>query len=1149
MAIYLSNQTGDWNTASTWLTAAAPPFTSAVLAGTPPQSNGGDKIIIRGGHTVTYNVSGVFGDDSTNPTLPSAVSTYNNTVSSYSFILSGGSLKASRLSSTSLTVRGTIYIGANSNFDWGTTSDPIPVNVDAYVYLNYSTSPATSKHGLIHYEYSSTSPYAFGNCSFTAVGSYRNKNTFLTTSAAALTSIITVDNVSGWKEGDVICLESDTLDPSRDHLTNIIGITGNNVGIQTGLNFARVSGISVGNFSSNVTFAAWSSAYPTGMVLRSTPGGTYQFDNVAFHDVLNVGPLGGATAGQHLGGISLVHSEYRKDLVFNNISSLGRSALLSYAAFQVIGASTNKITFNNCNARFNTSGTISHSSRYLTGALNEYNNYIFYRTYTNTWSNIVSNVTWNNCKFNGVGPFFGGTAVNSTFNNCIIKSYLNNNINISGLINPSVVSLVTFNNCVLSGINNFKVFAPQNAMDGTLLIKDCTFTNGLSVNGDILKTEVTTQTGRCLIYDYKIKDFRAFNSYYYYNNDYVERKNGITSIKFRNQFTSRECPVYFNIPAIEGVEQRLIFNLKYDTAFFNGLSSGTVPTINFYGTQINDTLSAVSAANTWTKFDYSFTPKSTENILMTLTMNSGLTGFVWLDGMQLDPFINDTRHYGFVFDKFPYRTINTLNTLTENQVSALDVVNNLDFLYDAASYWSTINPGLSSYTDLFFTNGTVLDFGNKNFIINNSGTGFLYTSATNTITLNAPSLSAGTNFNTLKTTGTITLSTDIISDIDIDASIIQNTPTNLNGVYMLNNARTFTYNTNSPIEVEYTDCNIYGLKNDGTAIVTVKKIGSTSITEYSGDDLEIKTYLPTLINLTLGTPDKGYIALYDNSSIRRYYQNTDGTIVLPASATGTWSYKVARYGYELFSGSFGVNPNVGGIIDINPSYVPDNFITQTSASVVSAYSDLDSTAKIHDYISYIRTTSQGIDYGPLHSQSFGTLTFNAGLTLNATASSVFDYTGGVITLKSSAIIDNLNYFIDGNFSQSNGNTISNGIKIRANNLDSEFYFANINSLTFYPTLSDRDNNTNPGLTIGSGTSIYRFLYGGPSISGVTFSNNLYIRATIGAITLLNTTPLAQGSTSLDFGDTGNIQVILNNQKIINQGVQKASKLIPHSTNI
>jgi hypothetical protein len=334
-----------------------------------------------------------------------------------------------------------------------------------------------------------------------------------------------------------------------------------------------------------------------------------------------------------------------------------------------------------------------------------------------------------------------------------------------------------------------------------------------------------------------------------------------------------------------------------------------------------------------------------------------------------------------------------------------------------------------------------------------------------------------------------------------------------------------------------------GVRNDGTAIVTIKRSNST-VTE---SDAEIVTYAPTLINLTL---QGGYIGLYDSTGARQYYQNTDGTLVLPANATGTWSYTIARYGYQLISGSFAVNSAVGGTIDIAPNYTPDTFITQTSVSIVSAYTDLTSVDRIHDYLSYYLTTSTGIDYGILDSEAFGSLSFYGNLVVSGSASEVANYNPSTNTLKlksttlngSSTTFDVLSAFV-----QDGGNTIGDSIKIRATNLDSEIYFTSINSATVYPSLSDRDNNTNIGFTLTVPT-IYRFKYGSV-VNGVTLSNTLYTRLAVDGTTLLFATPIVAGTNTLDLGTAGTLQAIINNQKIINTGVQKASKLIPHGTNI
>jgi hypothetical protein len=105
----------------------------------------------------------------------------------------------------------------------------------------------------------------------------------------------------------------------------------------------------------------------------------------------------------------------------------------------------------------------------------------------------------------------------------------------------------------------------------------------------------------------------------------------------------------------------------------------------------------------------------------------------------------------------------------------------------------------------------------------------------------------------------------------------------------------------------------------------------------------------------------------------------------------------------------------------------------------------------------------------------------------------------------------------------------------------------VTTLTLYPSPEDRDYNTNRG-EILTGT-IYRFLYGSTTPLGVLLQNFLYNRVNVSGTTLLNDTAIVTGINVLQFETTGTLQQIINNQKTINIGIQKASKLIPHTTNI
>jgi hypothetical protein len=112
-------------------------------------------------------------------------------------------------------------------------------------------------------------------------------------------------------------------------------------------------------------------------------------------------------------------------------------------------------------------------------------------------------------------------------------------------------------------------------------------------------------------------------------------------------------------------------------------------------------------------------------------------------------------------------------------------------------------------------------------------------------------------------------------------------------------------------------------------------------------------------------------------------------------------------------------------------------------------------------------------------------------------------------------------------------------------LDSELIFTGADSITFYQTENDRDRLQNPGPVTYGGS--LRFKYG-QTYSGVTLSGDRYARVVVGGIVLSNTVSIIKGHNVIDFGTAGQLQVLLINQGTINRGIQKASILVPHTTN-
>lgn len=1124
MAVFISNQSGLWSSASTWLTAASGTLSPTAPAGNAPQSGGGDKFIIRGGHIVEYDVSGEFGDGGNVYTTSLTVLTGN------AIILSGGELKCSRTTNNALTANGTLVVAPSGYFNWGTSTDPITA-----INSTITLGKALTGRGCI-YLYTANSATVPVNNKFYVYGKEKTTNTYLTVSGLSGSSVITVNDTNGWNVGDRLVIETESVAniSTRTLVTSITSISGNNVGISPTLNESKSTFKKVGNFTKNITFNSLSAGASTsssgifGSILNTKS--EFQMYNASLNEIGQSQWTNTGATQNTFGAISLDVRFYNNDPI--NIKNISYYSTNSPSFLYHTGAYPEFLNVDNIAASQSTGGN-TYLFNLNTLCNTKIDNLVAYRA---GYLCILNTAFPNKSNFNNIyGNFVGGIFGITT--NGLVCSINNSTLrSASRVLFYDGIQNLSFNNCNIQYATTLGIASPNNNAAGIINFKNC---NIIQPSGPISRDPTGPNSTTKTNYDSEINvlslsgnvlDNRRFNYYYYSQSDLTNRKNGINSWRFKPEYPNVLLKSIDEIPATAGETQKIKGNIQFDTNY--GVSYP--PSISFVGAGVNQTFTCGPTANIWQTFELDLNPTETGDITITLSgQSSSTSGYIWLDGLNIDPFVKQVRWYGYEFDSNVYRTINTLNTLSENQVSALNSVSNLDELYDSAMYWSVTNPGLTSYIDLVTNNGTLLDFGNRNIILNNTGTVFDYNSASNTIILNSPILSAGTNFNTIKTTGTVTLSTGVIQNLDINSNIVQTVPTNLTGIYMLSASNTLTYNTNTPIEVEYTNCTMVGVKNDGNAIVTIKRTNSTVVES----DAEITTYSPTLVNLNL---QGGYISIYDNLSTRQYYTNTDSTLVLGSSATGTWSYRIARYGFNYLLGSFTVDPNVGETVNIAPNYVTDPFVVAPLSSVQN-YTDLNSTEKIHDYMSFFMTTSTGIEYGDLVDYSIGVLQFKYPLTLDGTATSLVTFSAGIITLKSSSLNESFTLLIDGDFNQLNGNTISDGIKIRSNNLDSEFLFRNINSITFYPTETDRDNNTNAGLTTTA--TIYRFKY------GVVYSNYVYNRITADGIVFLKTTAITTGENIIDLGTTASIQTILGNQKIMNTGIQKASILVPHTTNI
>lgn len=809
MATFISNQSGLWSAASTWLTAAAGTLTPTAPAGSAPQSGGGDKFIIRGGHVVTYDVVGIWGDETSTYITGNTLTTMGST---NAIVLSAGTLKASRTTNTELTARGNITIGVSGSFDWGTTSDPLTTNANITLHYMPQLSALSASQGA-------AGLYLMGGGnadnqpvynSISINGKPKLRNTALSVSAANGSSTITVVSATGWEVGDRLCIATDLI-VNRGSTTigvlsstTIQSMTGNSITISPALNTSRSAGTCVSNFTSNVNIKTFNPLYGSyGLYLFPNSVATIDINNVYIGSGVGAGitaPVGwmtysytgsraaAAQTGTPIGNIS-INSTYcqtspfkLKGVVFDNLLTHTQ-----HYGLYVTGKFSETITWEDC-ACFvtNSNGFFAQTNTQATTYFKNCN------CYNSTYGcllggSVPNSVTLDNCNYDAsvsIANALNGLNLN------VINSKLRSSGYLTGL---DAIQKGTIKNSNIYHTSSTGAILQNNVnASGSLIFSNCNFFNGTVALSAVTKTATgmiskTSQTAEFGLYQVNgnLFDYRRLNYYHYSQTDLVNRKRGITSYRIKPEIANTQFYNYFVTPGVIDTPQRIKGSLRFDANY----GTSFPPSISFTGAGVDTTFTCGPTANVWQDFDVILAPTTTDDITIKITcQSSNINGYVWLDGMPVFPYIQNVRHYGYVFDNNIFRTTNIHNTLSsESAVAALTGVTTLDYLYDVATYWSVTNPALTSYVDVVNIDGTYLDFGDKNIVVDASAsTTFAYNSAANIITLKSGVLSGGKLFDTIISQGSLSTINSaqvaksvLIRTSNIDSELVYNGADNI----------------------------------------------------------------------------------------------------------------------------------------------------------------------------------------------------------------------------------------------------------------------------------------------------------------------------------------------------------------------------------
>jgi len=1035
MAAITSAATGLSNVGTTWVGGVVPVE--------------GDNVTIAVGHAVTITGTHIWGNDTATAALTLA-----------------GSCVFSTTVNTSLTLKGTL-VNSGTAAVWrrGTIASPMPAGITSVVITNYSAVLANNKYNI---SFGASTRFA----EWSEVGATRNRQFYVAAAIAAGATSITVSDATGWAVGNIIFLEStNTTAAQREHRV-LTSVAGNVVGWTTGLVNARLAGAWGGNLSSNVLWQSFSGsfgAYVQVICQTTQAAATINIKQVSYHGMYGQNDVSGfAIGGTNAvtvanSPVGVVDNIAACDLLPDGTNAAGANALLGvrlgYAGSWTYPTVYSRQGYNTgLNALYTSSGGTGYFtnaffcgvygiifSQFSQGGVGckVVNSRITNNNNINTGASMIG-FSMDSVTMDGSNSLLAILQGDYTFNNCLFGQtygFLNTTQLISNSNNS--LSTLTFNSCLLPATPVVLPSTYQNA----LVNKPVTI---LNKNADSTQQEIYLNTGSII-------------------RDNAQLFRSRSSIKFSPYIANTAHGYAFQVSASAGLACTFRFGLRYDTTY----GTATPPTVTVSGLGITPgTFTAGGSANTDYSGTFTVTPVSTGLLTITISGQTTATlgtGSYWFNGMSVNPWIDWTQWYGYAYlPSTATLTVDSVVVLSEASAEALTGLSLASgtLTVSGARTVSNCYDWLKWYEASNRLAPIITSADGKNFIL-----------STNLAVSGALTIPSGS---TLIPSGTFTLTGSLSGAVT--ANVSQATPTALTGVTITGN---LTFNTNSSATITLTNCTITGtVSNSGTGAIQVNRSNTTIGTVGANVTSVLVTSL-TLTGLTNGS--QVYIANGSGSQIE--YVPSSGTSygINTTGGTGTFSYKVARFGFITATGTF-TPATASFTFAIN--LIPDINVIEP-LEVVEAYTALTTAQEIYDYISYYNTTNPGIANSIAAVKSFGAIDFlSSNVTLNPSAASVMAGTT-TLTLKTSGLVGEDIYYSTGNFTLGAA-TLSTDTKIRMANLNSELVFIGVSNIDLYSTESDRNNRDNLRMSIT--TSPYRFLYGA-TVNSVLFQTILYSETT------------------------------------------------------
>lgn len=647
MATITSAQSGLASAVSTWVGGVVPVE--------------GDKVNIAVGHVVTLDGAYIWGDDAAGTTITTGA------------INVSGTLKASRLVSSSLTAKGVINLYYTTHaLDYGTDEDPIPEGVVAEMVLNKAATPAY-RAGIRQL----TIVGAGAHQKSTFVGSnIRKRGVPLAANTVAANPVINLNQDDhGWKVGDELLFftTTDNTNTNECEVRTIFAIDGGDARIVTlnsALTYIHKAGSPAANLTCNVILRPYNTlasqnttlAFPVPNQGTALLGHTLHMKNVRLNELGNTSvnqammDLGGQNPNSGL------DYQFYRNVFYNSVTVGGCVVQTPSARFPV---------FEEC--VFSTRGTGFYQGRPA--------------ILKNCWMAIGA-------LTNGSGPGYTveGCWITGVRDHIILTLPSGSKVLNTVLSGVGVAALdtaavgVTLENCDLGYTYGWKRYYGQTGIAyfnssgyavADYIVKDCMLHAANSTASN--PSDMAVQSDSCkVLYLNKNNDStqQAVNT----RRGWVDREN---TLKHRGSSSVALTPIALGaaltraspIFCAAGKTIRVVGYVRMNSAFRNS-GDFTEPTVTLSGLGATPVSFSVNgAADTWHKFDLTITSAVAYDGSFLLTYSATpktvITGTVYFDGVADSPFVTKVRHFGFMFDEaVPTRTINPIVQVSEAVAAA-----------------------------------------------------------------------------------------------------------------------------------------------------------------------------------------------------------------------------------------------------------------------------------------------------------------------------------------------------------------------------------------------------------------------------------------------------------------------------------------------